>query len=305
MMLSSVLMISRVIVHMLDFFGCIVGRVANRIAGGKFTLNGKEYSLAQNNGKNSLHGGEIGFNKVVWDVIKYSASSDEAILELSYLSKNGESGYPGNLSVKATYTLTLQNELKLNFSATTDEDTIVNLTNHSYFNLGGGSRDILDHVVTINAENFLPVDETLIPTGEPASVKGTPMDFTYPTSIGARINQDYPQLLIGKGYDHCWALSNYRSNLRTCSLAATARDPTSGRVLEVFTTQPGVQFYTGNFLSETPGKNGKIYDKRFAFCFETQHFPDAINQPKFETVVLKKGEEYNHTLIYKFSVSKE
>jgi len=284
------------------FFGCIVGRVANRIAGGKFTLNGKEYSLQLNNGKNSLHGGALGFNQVVWKVERYSDSSDSAILELSYFSKDGESGYPGNLSVKATYTLTCDNALKLDFHATTDQDTIINLTNHSYFNLAGGSSHILDHVVYINADRYLPVDENLIPTGDQAVVEGTPMDFRKPTPIGARIQQDFPQLKLGKGYDHSWALSDYRPGLRTCILAATALDQNSGRLLEVFTTQPGVQFYTGNFLTDTPGKNGKTYKERYGFCFETQHFPDAINQPKFHPVVLKKDQAYQHTLIYKFSV---
>jgi len=284
------------------FFGSIVGRVTNRIAGGKFKLNGTEYFLAQNNGKNSLHGGALGFNKVVFKVIHYSSSADSAKLVLAYFSKDGESGYPGNLSVKATYTLTNDSSLKLHFSATSDKDTIVNLTNHSYFNLTGASRDILDHVVTINANKFVPVDADLIPTGELESVKNTPMDFQTPTKIGARINDNFVQLKHGQGYDHCWALSNYQENSKTSILAATARDLSSGRLLEIFTTQPGVQFYTGNFLTGTPGKSGKLYNHRFGFCFETQHFPDAINQPKFGSIILKKGEEYNQEITYKFSV---
>ncbi|HQU82916.1 MAG TPA: aldose epimerase family protein [Pyrinomonadaceae bacterium] len=283
------------------FFGGIIGRFGNRIAKGKFSLNGKEYTLAKNNGENHLHGGIKRFDVSVWTA-KSSSNKDGAVLELNYLSKDGEEGYPGNLNVKVVYTLTENNELKIEYSATTDQDTVVNLTNHSYFNLrGAGSGTILDHILTINADKFTPTDETAIPNGELRSVANTPFDFLKPTKIGERINSDYEQIKIGKGYDHNYVLNkSFGEN----SLAATVFETTSGRVMEVFTTEPGVQLYSGNFLDKVKGKNGKIYEYRGALCLETQHFPDSPNRPDFPTTVLKKGQQYSTTTVYKFSVKK-
>lgn len=281
------------------YFGCLVGRYGNRIAKGKFMLNKKEYTLAINNDPNALHGGLKGFDKVVWEAKPFK-TEDGPALELNYLSKDGEEGYPGNLSVRAVYTLTNKDELKLEFTATTDKDTIVNLTHHSYFNLtGAGTRDILEHEVMIAADRFTPVDSTLIPTGELKPVKGTPFDFTKPVTIGARINEDNEQLKFGMGYDHNWVLNKKEGEL---ALAARVYEPTSGRVMEVFTTEPGLQFYTGNFLDgSNVGKGGKVYKHRYAFCMEPQHFPDSPNKPQFPSVVLKPGEKYENTIIYKFS----
>ena len=282
------------------YFGGIVGRYANRIAEGKFSLDGREYALAKNNGANHLHGGVKNFETVVWQA-KPSANKNGASLELTYLSRNGEENYPGNLSVKVVYTLTENNELKIEYSANSDQDTIINLTNHSYFNLkGAGSGTIADHVLQINADRFTPVkDSGAIPTGELKSVKNTPFDFTAPTKIGARINDENDQLQFGLGYDHNFVLNKSGNSLTT---AATVYEPTSGRVLAVSTTEPGIQFYSGNFLDDVHGKNGKIYNKRDAFCLETQHFPDSPNQPAFPSTTLKKGQKFASETIYKFTV---
>ncbi|QHS61436.1 aldose epimerase family protein [Chitinophaga agri] len=279
------------------YYGGIVGRYGNRIAKGKFKVDGKEYSLAVNNGVNHLHGGKKGFNDVVWD----AEQPNDHTLKLHYLSKDGEEGYPGNLDITLTYELTDSNEVKIDYSATTDKATVVNLTNHSFFNLhGAGNGDINDHIMYINADKYTPVDSTLIPTGKLEAVKGTPMDFTTPTKIGERVDASFEQLTFGKGYDHNYVLNKKGKEL---SLAATVEEPTSGRFLEVWTTEPGVQFYGGNFLDGTDkGKEGKTYVHRGAFCLETQHFPDSPNQPSFPSVVLKPGETYTSTCVYKFGV---
>jgi len=286
-----------------SYFGALVGRYGNRIGHAQFVLDGKTYTLAKNNGENSLHGGVKGFNKAVWTA-KTLSKKDGQLLELSYLSKDGEEGFPGNLKVTVTYTWTDANALKIEYSATTDKKTVVNLTNHSYFNLAGqGSGDILGHLMTIEADKFTPVDSGLIPTGELRDVAGTPFDFRNSTAIGARISQDDEQLKLGGGYDHNFVLR--RSAGSSESLAARVVEPTSGRVLEVWTTEPGVQFYTGNFLDgKSAGKGGATYPKRSAFCLETQHFPDSPNQPKFPSVALNPGERYHTITTYKFSAEK-
>lgn len=277
------------------YFGAIIGRYANRIAHAKFTLNGITYTLPKNDGDNHLHGV---FNKRVWSAKDISGSAGQA-LELTYVSKDGEDGFPGNLSVQVVYTLTDQNELKIDYSATTDKDTVLNLTNHCYFNLAGqGNGDILQHQLVIRADRFTPVDANLIPTGELRSVKGSPFDFTTATGIGARIDQDDPQLKLGRGYDHNWVLNSGTSG--SLSVAAQAYEPHSGRVLEVSTTEPGLQFYTGNFLDGIRGKQGKVYNRRYAFCLETQHFPDSPNHPAFPSTVLKPGQHFRSTTVYKF-----
>jgi len=282
------------------YFGALVGRYGNRIAKGKFTLDGQTYSLATNNGPNALHGGLKGFDKVVWEP-HIKTTPDGPALVLHYVSKDGEEGYPGNLDVTATYRLTEDNALRLDYTATTDKDTVVNLTQHSYFNLAGKG-DILNHIVMINADKFVPVDSTLIPTGELKPVEGTPFDFRKPTSIGARINDKDEQIKFGGGYDHCWVLNKPMGQL---GVAARVYEPTTGRVLEVITDEPGLQFYTGNFLDGSiTGKKGWNYKYRNALCMEPEHYPDSPNQPQFPSVVLKPGQTYKNTIIYKFSVQK-
>ena len=279
------------------FFGALVGRFANRIAKGKFTLEGVTYSLAANNGPNALHGGLKGFDKVLWQVGR-KAAAPEPTLELNYLSKDGEEGYPGNLKVKAVYCLTADNALRLDFTATTDKSTIVNLTQHAYFNLAG-TGDILGHQLSIDADRFTPVDAELIPTGELRPVAGTPLDFRQPTAIGARIEQDDEQLKRGNGYDHNFVLNHPMGRL---DVVARVSEPATGRVLEVLTTEPGVQLYTGNFLDGTiRGKGGQVYGRRSGFCLEAQHFPDSPNHPAFPSVVLKAGAVYRNTIAFRLS----
>ncbi len=284
------------------YFGAIIGRYGNRIANGKFTLNGKEYTLAQNNGQNNLHGGVKGFDKVVWDAEPFK-NDDGLGLTLKYLSKDGEEGFPGNLNVTVTYTLTNDNELKIENRATTDKTTVVNMTHHSYFNLKGqGNGDILDHVLTLNADKYTPTDKTAIPTGELADVNGTPMDFRSPTAIGERIDDDFEQLKIAGGYDHNWCINREDSELEQVGVVTEAG---TGRILEVYSTAPGVQFYTGNFLDGTiTGKEEKVYKKRYGFCLEPQNYPDTPNKPNFPSCVLEPGETYKHDIVYKFSVAK-
>jgi aldose 1-epimerase len=281
------------------YFGALVGRYGNRIGHGQFKLDGIVYKLPKNNGDNTLHGGIRGFDKVVWAARDVSNGGVPAI-ELTYLSKDGEEGFPGNLNAIVTYTWTDAKELRIDYAATTDKDTVVNLTNHSYFNLAGqGEGDILAHEVMIDADRLTPVDAGLIPTGELKSVEGTPFDFRKPMAIGTRINADDQQLKYGKGYDHNFVLNHGAT--ATPVLAARVTDRTTGRVMEVLTTQPGLQFYTGNFLDGTfKGKGGKTYGHRAAFCMETQHFPDSPNKPQFPSTVLKPSEKYQTSTVYRF-----
>lgn len=284
------------------YFGAMIGRYGNRIANGKFTLEGKEYQLAVNNGANALHGGPKGFHNVMWRLDTLTKPEGQA-MELTYRSADGEEGYPGNLQVKVTYTLSDKNELIIDYEAVTDNTTIINLTHHSFFNLtGDGSKDILNHEVTIMADRFCPVDEGLIPTGELKRVKGTPFDFTKSHLIGERIDENDLQLKYGQGYDHNWVLNKKDNSL---TLAAKVAEPSSGRTMEVWTTEPGLQFYSGNFLNGSDrGKQGVAYPRRSAFCLEAQHFPDSPNKKDFPSVVLKPGEIYTQRTIYKFDVVK-
>ena len=281
------------------YFGALIGRYGNRIGHAKFTLDGKQYNLPVNNGANTLHGGDKGFDKQVWT----PRELPDGGLELTYISKDGEEGFPGTLKAVVSYHLTAANELRIDYTATTDKDTVVNLTNHSYWNLkGAGNGNILDHVLTIHASRFTPVDAGLIPTGALKPVAGTPFDFTKPTVVGSRIEQKDDQLKLGGGYDHNYVLDRTGAGL---SLAARVEEASTGRVLEVETTEPAVQFYTGNFLDGTlKGKGGKVYPIRSALCLETQHYPDSPNKPSFPTTLLKPGQTYKTTTVYRFSVKK-
>ncbi len=280
------------------FLGATIGRYGNRIAAGKFTMDGKNYQLPINDKPNSLHGGTMGFDMVVWD----TEQTDAQTLIFTYLSKDGEEGYPGNLEVKMTYRLTDDNEFIITHQATTDKKTVINLTHHSFFNLhGAGNGTINDHELMLCADKYTPVNNVLIPTGELASVDNTPMDFRKATPIGARVDNDFEQLAYGHGYDHNWVLK--RKTDKELELAATVYEPVSGRYMEVWTTEPGIQFYGGNFFDGSMvGKNGKHYNYRASLALETQHFPDSPNQPSFPSTVLMPGEQYNHVCVYKLGV---
>jgi aldose 1-epimerase len=283
------------------YFGALIGRYGNRIGNAAFVLNGKKFTLAKNDGDNSLHGGVKGFDKVLWDAAPVSDEESQS-LKLTYKSRDGEEGFPGNLDVTVVYTLTNDNSFRIDYTAATDKPTVVNLTNHTYWNLAGeGSGDVLRHQLMLNASAFTPVGPGLITTGEFWSVENTPMDFTKPVAIGERIEADYEQLKLGGGYDHNWVLNVYDQEEPV--LAATVYEPESGRFMEIHTTEPGIQFYSGNFLDGSiTGKSGRAYGARSAFCLETQHYPDSPNRPEFPSVVLNPGETYKTTTIHKFSV---
>ena len=282
------------------YFGALIGRYGNRIAKGKFSIDGEAYTLAVNNGENHLHGGLKGFDKVVWDA-KTIVNDSTASLELSYLSIDMEEGYPGNLQTKVTYTLNNNDELSVKYEAKTDKPTIVNLTQHSYFNLTADfNQPVLDHELVIKADSFLPVDSTLIPTGEFRNVAETPFDFRSPKAIGKQINAENIQIKNGLGYDHCWVLNDQEKGVR---FVASAYEPVSGRLLEIFSDEPGIQFYSGNFLDGTlPSKNQGTYQHRTGFCLETQHFPNSPNEPSFPTTILKPGETVTSETLFQFSV---
>jgi aldose 1-epimerase len=278
------------------YFGCAVGRCGNRTAGASFTLNGKPYQLAANDGDNHLHGGIKGFDKCVWSA---TANDDAPELELSYTSPDMEEGYPGTLSVKMVYSLTDDNALKVDYTATTDKATVCNLTHHSYFNLNQCKSDVLSHDLLLDADHYTPVGADLIPTGEIAPTKGTPLDFTIPHPVGERINDDFEQLKIAGGYDHNWVMKKQDGQVNR---QASIYDPASGRVLEISSNQPGIQVYTGNFLDGSlTGKNGIVYAQRYGICFEPQGYPDAANQTDFPSIVLTPEQTYRHTISYTFS----
>lgn len=286
-----------------NYYGSVIGRYGNRIGKGTFKIGDTTYDLVKNNGENHLHGGTKGFESVVWKVDGYSENS----ISFSRISPDMEEGYPGNLDVKVIYTLNESNELKINYKASTDKATVVNLTNHSFFNLKGeGNGDITDHVVMINADAYTPVDAGLIPTGKIENVAGTPFDFKTPKTIGRDIDSDFEQLKIGKGYDHNYVINAAPKNEEGLKLTATITEPASGRTMEVYTSEPGVQFYTGNFMNGSDiGKTGKPYLFRGSFCFETQHYPDSPNKPEFPSTLLNPGEVYETTTVYKFGVVEE
>jgi aldose 1-epimerase len=284
------------------YFGAICGRYANRIATGRFVIDGVTYQLPVNNGPNSLHGGPEGFNNQVFDARGVISTADGEQVEMVYVSREGEMGYPGTLTLKVTYTVTGNNELRLDYEATTDKATHLNICSHSFFNLAGeGNGDILDHELSINADKFTPVSDVLIPTGEFKAVEGTPMDFRKPEIVGKRIDDDFDQLVFGKGYDHNWVINSKKAGELT--LASVCTDPGSNRTMEVYTTQPGMQLYTGNWLDGSDkGKGGKSYGMRSALCLETQNYPDSPNKPGFPSTLLRPGEVYKNTCMYKFSV---